>query len=145
LAPFGGNSKLTPETSQKFDIGVIVEPVRNLGITLDYYRIILKNAIGGIPSNAIYGDPTQFAGDYVLNSNGTLATSINSPAECTPHTAPTCGYILQNAQNTGGITTDGVDLSVRYAKQTRIGTFNVDLKGTAITQYRLQEYTGGPS
>lgn len=144
LALYGGNAKLTPETSQNFDIGVIVEPIRNLGITLDYYRILLKNAIGGIPSTAIYGNPTAFGSDYVLNSSGTLTTSINSATQCTPYTLPTCGYILQNAQNTGGVTTDGVDISVKYSKQTHLGTFNVDLEGTAITQYRLQQYTGGP-
>ena len=144
LALFGGNAHLTPETSQNFDIGAIVAPIRNLGISIDYYRIILKNAIGGIPSDAIYGNPTQFANDYVLNGAGTLTPSIQMSADCTPYTASTCGYILQTAQNTGGITTDGVDLSVKYGKRTPIGQFNVDLEGTAITQFRLQEYTGGP-
>lgn len=144
LALFGGNRHLTPEKSENFDIGVIVEPVRNLGITVDYYRILLKNAIGGIPSAAIYANPTEFANQYVLNAAGTLTTSIQMSADCTPYTASTCGYILQNSQNTGGITTDGIDLSVKYFRQTPIGVFRVDLEGTAITQFRLQEYTGGP-
>ena len=144
LALYGGNTHLTPETSENFDIGVIVEPLRNLGITLDYYRILLKNAIGGIPSNAIYGNPTEFASDYVLNSAGTLSDSLELSSQCIPYTSGNCGYILQNTQNTGGITTDGIDVSVKYSKDTPVGLFHVDLEGTAITQYRLQEYTGGP-
>ena len=50
LGLFGGNRHLTPETSQNFDFGVVVAPVKNMGITLDYYRILLKNTIGQIPA-----------------------------------------------------------------------------------------------
>src|SRR6185437_4033610 len=45
LGLYGGNTKLKPETSENFDIGIIVEPIRNMGITLDYYRILLKSPI----------------------------------------------------------------------------------------------------
>ena len=144
LGLFGGNRHLTPETSENFDVGIVVEPLRNLGITLDYYRILLKSPIGTIPYTAIYGNPTAFANEYVLNGAGTLTQSINLGAQCTPYTSVNCGYVLQEATNTGFITTDGVDLSINYTQHTTIGTFNEDFEGTAITQYHLQEYTGGP-
>ncbi len=32
-----------------------------MGITLDYYRILLKNTIGQIPAAAIYENPNGFA------------------------------------------------------------------------------------
>ena len=144
LALFGGNRNLKPETSENFDIGIVVEPLRNLGITLDYYRILLKAPIGTIPYTAIYANPTAFASDYVLNSVGSLTESINLGAQCTPYTVSSCGYVLQEATNTGFITTDGVDLSINYAQHTPFGTFDEDFEGTAITQYHLQEYTGGP-
>ena len=142
---YGGNRNLKPETSENFDFGVIVEPITNLGITLDYYRILLKNAIGGIPSAAIYANPTQFANQYVLNEYGTLTPAPAAPLECSPsYTAATCGYILQDSVNTGGLSTDGFDLSAQYFINTRYGTFRADLEGTLITQFHLQEYTGGP-
>lgn len=144
LGLYGGNSHLKAETSENFDIGVVVAPVRNLGITLDYYRVLIKNPIGTIPYSAIYANPTAFASDYVLNSAGSLTESINMGPDCTPYTAASCGYVLQEATNTGFITTDGVDISVNYTQQTRWGQFNEDLEGTAITQFHLQEYTGGP-
>jgi iron complex outermembrane recepter protein len=144
LGLFGGNRNLKPETSQNYNIGFVVEPVTDLGITVDYYRVLLKNAINTIPGTAIYGDPTTFAHNYVLNQAGTLTQSIALGLDCTPFTAPTCGYILQTRQNTGGITTNGVDLSVQYAQHTPLGVFREDLEGTAITQYRLQQFTGGP-
>ncbi len=144
LGLFGGNKKLTPETSENFDLGVIVAPVRNLGITLDYYRILLKNTIGSVPASAIYGNPTQFSNYIVPNDQGTLTPSIEEATYCNPYSAPTCGYIVVNLQNTGQITTDGFDLSVQYSQQTRWGVFHEDLEGTAVTQFRLQQYNGGP-
>jgi iron complex outermembrane receptor protein len=141
----GGNKNLTPETSQNFDLGVIVAPIQDMGITLDYYRILLKNTIATIPTSAIYGDPATFASDYVLNANGGLTPTVNEAANCLPsYTLPTCGYILRTFQNTGRITTDGLDLSVQYTQHTAIGIFREDLEGTAITQFRQQQYNGGP-
>ncbi len=140
----GGNSKLTPETSQNFDLGIVLAPIRNLGITLDYYRILLKNTIGHIPAQAVYNDPIAFASYIVTNDHGTLTPSIDEPANCLPYTLPSCGYILLTEQNTGHITTDGIDLSVQYLQHTRFGVFREDLEGTSVMQFRLQQFNGGP-
>ena len=145
---FGGNPHLTPETSQNFDFGVVIEPIQNLGITLDYFRILVKNAIGQVPANAIYGNPTNFS-NYITTATsgpyaGTLPPTIAEATTCIPYTAPTCGYINLQNSNTGRVTTDGVDLSIQYLQQTPIGTFHEDLEGTAVTQFLQQQYTGGP-
>jgi iron complex outermembrane recepter protein len=141
----GGNKNLTPETSQNFDLGVIVSPIQDMGITLDYYRILLKNTISTIPTSAIYGAPATFASDYVLAANGGLTPTVNEAANCLPYTLPTCGYILRTFTNTGRITTDGIDLSIQYLQHTPIGTFHEDLEATAVTQFLQQQYTGGPT
>jgi iron complex outermembrane recepter protein len=145
LALAGGNKGLTPETSQNFDIGVVISPIEDMGITLDYYRILVKNTISTIPVQAIYGNPAGFTSSYVLNSAGGLTPSIQEGADCTPYTKATCGYILQTFENTGRITTDGIDLSIQYQQRTSIGTFHEDLEGTAVTKYLLEQYTGGPN
>ena len=77
-----------------------------MGITLDYYRILLKDAISHIPYSAIYGDPAAFPNELVLNSAGTLSESISLGSECPAYTSPTCGYVLQESVNTGFITTE---------------------------------------
>jgi len=145
---YGGNPHLTPETSQNFDFGVIVSPVQDLGVTLDYYRILLKNTIGAVPANAIYGNPTLFSSFITTATTGayagTLPGSIAEATACHPYTAPTCGYINLQFTNTGRITTDGFDLSIQYLQHTSIGTFHEDLEGTAVTQFLEQQYNGGP-
>ncbi len=145
LALTGGNTHLSPETSQNFDLGVIVSPIQDLGVTLDFYRILLKNTIGRIPTSAIYGAPATFASYYVTDNTGGLTPTVNEAGSCNPYTAPTCGYIVRTSQNTGRITTNGVDLSIQYSQHTPIGTFREDLEGTATTQFLQQQYTGGPA
>jgi len=146
LALSGGNPDLKPEASKNFDLGVIVEPVRNLDVTADYYRIIVTNEIQTVPSETIYGNPTQFASLYTLNNAGTLSPASAANVQCPTPTAPTCGYITQITQNTGGITTSGVDLSATYSlKTSTFGKFKFGAQGTYVTSYNLQTYTGGPS
>ena len=146
---FGGNNKLTPETSKNFDLGVVLSPVADLGITLDYFRILLDNTISVVPASAIYGNPTAFASYITTATTGTyagsLTPSIAEASACTPYTASTCGYITLQNSNTGFLTTSGLDLSVQYKQRTAIGTFHEDLEGTWITQYKEQQYTGGPT
>jgi iron complex outermembrane receptor protein len=144
LGLFGGNPHLTPETSENFDLGVVLTPITDLGITLDYYRILVKNTISAVPPQAIYSNPSQFASYFTLNSAGGLTPSIEEAANCIPYTLPTCGYINVNAANTGRLTTSGIDLSIQYAQHTSIGTFREDLEGTAVTQFLEQQYNGGP-
>ena len=148
LALTGGNPNLKPETSQNFDLGAIVQPLSNLDVTVDYYRINVKNEIQAIPGDAIYGNPTEFAADYVLNNAGTLTPSPTANIACpapAAYRAPTCGYIIETQQNTGGIVTDGFDLSSNYVISSDYGKFHIGMEGTFVTGYRLTEYPGGPS
>jgi iron complex outermembrane recepter protein len=140
----GGNTNLKPETSQNFDLGFVVEPIDNLGVTVDYYRINLKNEIQTLPASTIYGNPTTFADLYVLNNAGTLSPASLANIQCPSYKAATCGYIITTFQNTGGITTDGFDLSAQYQMTTDYGKFRLGAEGTFVTGYRLEEYPGGP-
>jgi iron complex outermembrane receptor protein len=144
LALYGGNANLKPETSDNFDVGFIVEPIKDLGITVDWYRITIKDEIQTVPDTAIYGNPTTFANYYVLNNAGTLTQAPSAPLACNPYTSPTCGYIYQNSQNTGGIATDGLDMSAQYLIRTPIGKIKASLEGTLVTKFLLQQYLNGP-
>jgi iron complex outermembrane recepter protein len=147
LGVFGGNTKLNPETSENFDLGFVVEPIPDLGITVDYYRVLMKNVIQAIPPLAIYQNPTAFANLYTLNNAGTLSTATSLSVSCpnSSLTAPTCGYIAQTPENTGGITTDGFDINADYLIRSDFGNFRFGLDSTVVTQYILHTYTGGPA
>jgi iron complex outermembrane receptor protein len=140
----GGNPNLKPETSQNFDLGFILEPIHNLDLTVDYYRINLKNEIQVLPASTIYGNPTTFASLYQLNGAGTLSPASLSNIQCPTPKAATCGYIITTQQNTGNITTDGLDLSASYVMDSDFGKFRVGMEGTFVTGYRQTDYPGGP-
>ncbi|MBV8634664.1 MAG: TonB-dependent receptor, partial [Burkholderiaceae bacterium] len=75
----------------------------------------------------------------------TLTQSISEGLDCPTYQAATCGYIIQTSQNTGGITTDGLDLSASYLlKLADFGKVRFGLHSQYVMDYRLQTYTGGP-
>jgi iron complex outermembrane receptor protein len=144
LALTGGNPNLKPETSQNFNLGLIVEPFKNLGITLDWYRVVVKNEIQTISGTTVYDNPSALSNLYVLNNAGTLTPANAGAQQCPTTSAPTCGYIVTTTQNTGGIATDGVDFSTNYLLRTPIGKFNFDFEGNLVTNYELQAFTNAP-
>lgn len=140
----GGNRNLKPERSKNLDLGVVLEPLKDWGVTVDWYRIVVSKDISTVPTSTVYANPGQFMSLYHLNSAGTLTPSIAQANDCPTLQAPTCGYIETNLANVGGRMTNGFDLSSSYLLHTNAGTFRVGLDGTLVTQFRRQSYTGAP-
>ncbi|HEY6927340.1 MAG TPA: TonB-dependent receptor [Steroidobacteraceae bacterium] len=77
----GGNPNLTPEKSQSFTLGAVLEPLRDFSIELDSFWIYLKNAIavGGLSYATIMQNAAseqQFAGYINRDAAGNIV-SIN--------------------------------------------------------------------
>ena len=144
MALTGGNAKLKPETSKNFGLGFIIEPIKNLDVTVDYYKIMVQNEIQTLPDTVIYNDPVTYANNYKLNSSGTLTPAPLANIQCPTPSAATCGYIIQTNTNTGGINTSGIDLSASYVLNTNYGKFRLSAEGTYVLTYNLQEFSSGP-
>ncbi len=141
----GGNPNLKPEKSKNFDFGIVLSPVANLGMTLDFYSVQVNNEIQSIPDVAIYGSPSQFQNLYHLNNAGTLTQAPTANTFCANGpSSPSCGYIIQTLQNTGGIKTTGLDFSTNYTLRTSTGKYRFGMEGTYVASFKLQEYAGGP-
>ena len=140
----GGNRDLKPEHSKNFDLGIVLAPVKDLGITLDWYRIVVTKDISTVPTTTIYANPGQFPNLYHLNSSGSLTPSIAQANDCPTIQAATCGYIETNLANVGGRQTNGFDLDTSYVLRTSTGNYRFGLDGTLVTQFRRQSYTGAP-
>ncbi len=138
-ALFGGNQNLDPEESKNLTLGVVFEPINNLTLGLDFYRIELEKQIGSLNENEVFDDPVKYAALYRRNGAGNLSTD---GSQC-PNPA-TCGYVDLRTQNLGGLKTDGIDLSAAYRMRTAgYGNFNFAMNTTWVHKYDYQNSEGG--
>ena len=132
-ALFGGNQNLDPEESKNLTLGVVFEPIANLTLGADLYRIELEKQIGSLSENDVFADPVKYASLYHRNGAGNLSTD---GSQC-PNPA-TCGYVDLRTQNLGGLKTDGVDLTAAYRLRAGDwGNFNLGLNSTWVHRLSL--------
>lgn len=102
-----GNPSLAPERSTSINAGVRFEPTRNLSLTVDFWRIKIKDLIVGVtdtatPFNAYY------ANNGVVNIPGiTVAPGVADPAF--PAALPHIGTIQASFRNANSQSVSGLD------------------------------------
>lgn len=122
----GGNKNLQPEKSKTFSVGFVVEPVKDVTASIDYWNIHIKNSIGGLPEQTIFGDPVKYANRFVRNPDGSLA------------------YIVATNDNLGDTKTSGFDVSLNWRLgKTAWGNFAFNLDGTYVSKYDYQNEKDG--
>ncbi|MFA9216430.1 MAG: TonB-dependent receptor [Sphingomonadaceae bacterium] len=123
----GSNAELTPEKSKGFSVGTVIEPTRNLTLTLDYWNIKMTDMLANLPEQVYFLDPAKYAAYFVRNADGTI------------------NYIKNTTMNLGGQKAAGVDVSANYNfPRTSYGDFKVSLDGTYLTQFDNQLDKGSP-
>jgi iron complex outermembrane receptor protein len=126
---------LTPETADILTVGVVWNPdyIEGFSATVDYWSIQLDNAISTVGTQSRL-DGCSERGEYcdtILRFGpGAVEGSIISVSDYTV--------------NVGGIDTDGVDFEARYAFETSVGDWVVQLDGTYLNDY-TKEIAGGES
>jgi iron complex outermembrane receptor protein len=121
----GSNANLKPEKSKGYTLGVVMEPIKNSMISLDYWNIKMKDMLANLPEQVYFLDPVKYASYFVRNADGTIA------------------YINNTTMNLGGQRAAGIDVSASYAfPKTAYGDFKVYLDGTYLTQFDNQLYDG---
>jgi iron complex outermembrane receptor protein len=118
----GGNPDLVPEKSRQGSVGIVLEPMKGLSASFDYYHIRIKNDITGL-------DP-----EFVVK-----AAALGNPAYTGLVERDETGNITQITTknvNVGGIVTAGVDVDVKWQSlKSAAGQFGVELVGTYIQKY----------
>ena len=132
----GGNPNLKPEKSENFTLGVVWEPTANSSVSLDYYKIRLRDTIttGGIGAATILSTAAfenQYS-QYVVRNPSTAAGDPGS-----------IQYINQTNQNLFNTLTDGVDLDMRWRfAANESGRWTAGLNGTYVHSYQAQQPDG---
>lgn len=136
----GGNRALKPETADTYTVGFILTPrrLRTFSLSVDFYRIKVKDYIGTIPSNVI----------------STQCLTTGSPYYCSlihrdPRTGVlfgtggSGGYYITTTQNTGYLLTSGIDVNSSYRLGVgRFGSVSFDLTGSYLRKFANEPLVG---
>ncbi len=122
----GSNAALTPETSKGGTLGVVIEPMKNMTASFDFWKITMDNMLANLPEQAYFLNPAKYADLFVRDATGKLL------------------YIKNITMNLGGQKASGIDVGLAYRlPKTDAGDFNVQLNGTYLTQFDNQLEKGG--
>ncbi len=105
----GGNPNLKPETADTVTAGFVLTPVPNVLFSADYWRIKVKQYVGGLPGSFTVntclnsGDPF-YCGLIHRDATGSLSTGNGANA----------GRVIGTRFNTGSYGSSGVDIDGRY-------------------------------
>jgi outer membrane receptor protein involved in Fe transport len=120
-----GNTGLKPETADTFSAGIAISPraVRGLSLTVDYYKIKIKDAIASQSATQIM--------QLCALRGGVFCDLINRDAG-----TGAILQLLQGAQNLNAVETDGVDATLRYDFNTGIGRFTTMVDASYLNSFK---------
>ncbi|MDP5213709.1 TonB-dependent receptor [Pseudoalteromonas tunicata] len=131
-----GNKDLKAETSESYNVGIILEPVDNFLITADYYSVELENVVTQLEFRDVFELEQQnnLPAGVVVNRGPTVDGVPGSITRCIAKSYPDCGLINPSA-NLATRKVEGLDFKVQYLLETSIGDFRPDLQWSHIKTY----------
>ena len=119
----GGNPKLLPEKSEQAAVGMVLDPVNGVSISVDYWKINVNNLITTL-------NP-QFIVQQAAAGNGSYTGLVQRDA------LNNITQIQSTNLNAGGVATAGLDVDIRWQiiKTDNFGKFSTHLSGTYLTKY----------
>lgn len=134
----GGNPNVLPEEGTTKTFGIVLTPMKNLTVTLDYFDIAIEDTISSVdPSVALEqclntGAPV-FCNLIKRDALGSLWLSPNGPA----------GFVVNTTTNIGSIGTSGIDLGANYRQGLgAMGSLDLTLNGTYVDKYTVENVPG---
>ncbi|MFA9216895.1 MAG: TonB-dependent receptor [Sphingomonadaceae bacterium] len=119
------NSTLKPEHSRQFSLGAVLEPSKQVTMTLDYWNIKRTDLISEIGDDVILGNLAKY-GDLVHRDEDGLID-----------------YIELRKENRGAQLASGIDLSLDlHGVQTAWGRFGGHINGTYVLDSKIQNSPG---
>ena len=119
---FGGNPELHEETSDSWTAGVVVRPsmVPGLSLTVDWYKIKVKGAIGTFGGGL--ANTLDLCYNVIQDINSAYCQAVvgsrNALGQMDGENPPA----ILNA-NTGGLMVQGIDFELNYGKEVGFGLF----------------------
>jgi iron complex outermembrane recepter protein len=134
---FGGNANLVPETAKSTTLGLVMTPMKNLSMTLDYFNIKVDKTISAVPptttlTNCLATGLAVYCGAIQRDQFGTLY----SPQS----------FIVANNVNIGSTKTSGLDVGFNYIQKIgAYGSLTGNFLGTYLKSYDSEPVKGAGS
>ena len=119
------NPNLKPERSRQFSVGMVLQPSKQVLLTLDYWNIKRTDLIAEIGDDIILANPAKYGNLVHRDEDGYI------------------DYIDMYKENRGAQKAAGLDLTIDYkGVQTFAGRFGGRLSGTYVTDSKIQNEVG---
>jgi outer membrane receptor protein involved in Fe transport len=129
----GGNPALDPEKAKTYTLGVVVQPMRNFNISVDYWQIKVDNLISIIPSSLAVQNCVF---------SGTLCNLVNRD----PTTGALWiggGFVTGTNVNLSKEKTSGVDITANYNQPLGAwGNLGLNFQGSWLEKFVLEPIPG---
>lgn len=139
----GGNAQLTPEESESYTLGFVLQPTASFSFGIDYWRYRITESISTIGEQTIFADPAAYASLFVRCSQAP-ADRIATIGACRVPGGDPLAYVIDTFQNLGNVKTSGFDFQASWnGPATRFGRFNIGARSTYIKRYDFQVVKNG--
>jgi iron complex outermembrane recepter protein len=126
----GGNPSLHPEKSEQFGAGVVWEPVPDLSLNVEYWKINKSNVIGTLDPAVVFGNFDRYASSNIIRGH----VDPNFPGLPGP-----IQTVLLDEQNLGDLRTAGIDIAAGWrVRTTPIGSFGFSLDASYVLSWEEQ-------
>ncbi len=135
----GGNVALKPEKADTFTIGAVFTPrnlIPNFTLSVDYYKIVVNNAITAATSGDILAD--CFSSNFSATSTACTTIRRNPTNGGLSGPTGTVKGLPQPTTNRGRLSTDGIDLKMAFKQEIGDVTFGYDLNANWTRSLKFQ-------
>lgn len=134
------NPNIAEETGETKTFGVVFQPefLPGLALTVDYYDIELEDAINRVSTSTVlnkcYTEGLQEFCDFVSRRT----------AAATPYSAGSVDLLVRGLVNSGGLFSEGVDVTANYVWDVGEGSMSINATWTHLLDQGIYPLTGDP-
>lgn len=125
----GGSTDLSAEKARTLTLGFVAQPLTNLSLTVDYYDINIRGAVG------VFGGGAAFTVFGCIAGGGDPADPL---CQAYQREGGEITFINQQAANLTRMRTRGIDWQLSYRFPLLSGEFRLNLSGTRLLSAELQ-------
>jgi len=132
----GGNPNVKPETANTYTVGLVIEPTKDISITLDAFKLKIEDAIQSVNAQSVF---TQ-----CLTTGNPLYCGLIHRDQLGSLWLTPGGYVEAGTTNIGSQGTSGLDVGASYRMRLphNYGGLDFSMNGTYVRTYTVENLPG---